>query len=119
MPEISDDTPADILALVAQPQCRHILCYLLQQNRSCRLSEIARYITNLECTKTGQKQRSTTYSDVYTSLERKHLPNLREAGVITQTQTTDEIRLTLTHRIHCVEPSLRPYLPTPTRYYID
>ncbi|WP_227379805.1 DUF7344 domain-containing protein [Haladaptatus halobius] len=119
MPEISDDTPAEIFALVAQPRCRVILCYLLQQDRPLSLTELTRYITRQESDSSSQDFHSDKYDEVYESLTREHIPRLREAGLLTQKQTYEQTVITLTERVQYVKPALRPYERTPRKYHID
>ncbi|WP_438267360.1 DUF7344 domain-containing protein [Haladaptatus halobius] len=119
MPEISEDTPAEIFELVAQPRCRGILCYLLQQDRPLPLTELTRYIATQESDNSSQESHSDNYNEVYESLTREHIPRLREAGLLTQKQTYEQTVVTLTERVQYVKPALRPYELTPQKYYID
>jgi hypothetical protein len=119
MPEISDDTPADIVALGAQPRCRDVLCYLLQQDRPRPLSEIAYHITVQESKENGLNWSSKLYTEVHESLTHEHIPRLCDAGVVVQKQLHEETLLTLTHRIRYLKPTLQPYTLTPDKYHID
>ncbi|WP_438267513.1 DUF7344 domain-containing protein [Haladaptatus halobius] len=119
MTRITDDTPTDIFILLERAYCRETLCYLLQQDRTVPLTEVARHITQQEADTQHETISPTVYENIYASLEREHIPRLVEAGLVTQTRRCDHLLISLTSNIQYVEPSLRPYAPTPNRYRID